>query len=409
MNRLLIAALVVIALVVAIYFVTRSEETVTSSTDRPSPLAKIDTGTVTKVVIDSQEGKGDDRHKQHIVLIRGEAEGDAEPTWSLEEPVKTDANQAAAKTLIEKIGSLEVIDVASEMPSSHEDLEVTDDAGIKVQVYAGSDRVAHFILGKSTAGHSMMRLPDQDIVYRLQGSLRYVFGRRTADWRDKQIFDFDREQISHIELRDENGTFAFARDTSKNDAEWTIEAIDALAPPPEEEEDEEGEADAGPSKAKAAKQPPEPGARVKTIENFDQAKVQSIVTTLARLRTSDFSEGGDDLGFDDDGSTRVTFKVGRGESAKAYVLLIGTKNIERNVAARRDDRDQIYLLTEHMAKRFKVDVTSFQKREPRPAKAAEAGDALGGDVPPDILKAAQQEMQRQKMLEQLMKQAGQGE
>jgi hypothetical protein len=323
--------------------------------------------------------------------------------------VKTDANQAAAKTLIEKIGSLEVIDVASEMPSSHEDLEVTDDAGIKVQVYAGSDRVAHFILGKSTAGHSMMRLPDQDIVYRLQGSLRYVFGRRTADWRDKQIFDFDREQISHIELRDENGTFAFARDTSKNDAEWTIEAIDALAPPPEEEEDEEGEADAGPSKAKAAKQPPEPGARVKTIENFDQAKVQSIVTTLARLRTSDFSEGGDDLGFDDDGSTRVTFKVGRGESAKAYVLLIGTKTIERNVAARRDDRDQIYLLTEHMAKRFKVDVTSFQKREPRPAKAAEAGDALGGDVPPDILKAAQQEMQRQKMLEQLMKQAGQGE
>ena len=176
MNRLLIAALVVIALVVAIYFVTRSEETVTSSTDRPSPLAKIDTGTVTKVVLDSQEGKGDDRHKQHIVLIRGEAEGDAEPTWSLEEPVKTDANQAAAKTLIEKIGSLEVIDVASEMPSSHEDLEVTDDAGIKVQVYAGSDRVAHFILGKSTAGHSMMRLPDQDIVYRLQGSLRYVFG-----------------------------------------------------------------------------------------------------------------------------------------------------------------------------------------------------------------------------------------
>lgn len=413
MNRLLIAALVVIVLVVAVFLATRSEDTVTSATDRPSPLTKIDPATVTKVVIDTHEGKGDDRHKQHIVLIRGEAEGDSEPTWSLEEPVKTAANQAAAKTLIEKIGGLQVIDVASEMPTSHEDLEVTDDTGIRVQVFAGDGRVAHFILGKSTAGHSMMRLPDQDVVYRIQGSLRYVFGRRTADWRDKAIFDLDREQISHIDFRNDNGTFAFARDTTADDSEWTIEAVDAVAPPPEAADEEEGE---GATKAKIAKQPPAPAtpARVKTIEDFDQAKVRSIVTTLARLRASDFLDGDGDGGFDGEGAARVSFRVGRSDDADTYVLLLGSKSGERNIAVRREDSDQIFLISEHMAKRFKVDVTAFQKRQPTPSKSAAApGEDLGdfgdGQVPPDILKAAQEQIQRQKLLEQLAKQAQQGD
>ena len=437
MNRLLIAALVVIVLALGVFFALRSEETVTTSEDRPSPLTKIDTAEVTKIVLEGNVGKGEDRHKQYIVLTRGEAEGDSDPVWNMEEPVKTDAHQQAVKTLLEKVGSLRVIDVASEMATSHEDLEVTENTGIRVQVFGGEDRIAHYIVGKSTGGNTMLRLPDQDIVYRVQGSLRYVFGKRTADWRDKRVFDLERDQIGWIELRNETGVYAFARDISEDDSEWTMESIDAVAPPPEEEEEEEEEGD---SKAKTKRPPAKAPAkaapeRVTTIERFDQAKVRSIVTSLARLRCTDFHDGDveEEMGFEDDGQTRVSFRVGRGDNAKTYVLLVGHQRDDRSNYARREDADQVYLLTKHMAKRFHVDATSFQKR--RPGEPGKAPPSLGGGgmpfgpggmpggmpgggmpfgpggskIPPEMLKAAQEQMMRQKLLKQLAEQAEQGQ
>jgi len=274
MNRLLIAALVVIVLAAALFFAFRNEETVTTPTDRPSPLAAIDSSQVTKVVLDSSVGEKANQTKQHVVLTRGEGEGDSEPVWFLEEPIKAEANGQAVKTLLQRLGELKVLDVASEMANSHENLEVTPEKGVTVRVFNGDDQLAYFILGKSTGGNTMMSLPDQDFVYRLAGSLRYVFGKRTADWRNKEVFNLERDQISWVQFKNQNGTFAFSRDLSADDSNWTIESVDALPPPPAEEEaeaEEEGPAKAG--KRPPAKQPPtkaEP-ERATTIENLDPA------------------------------------------------------------------------------------------------------------------------------------------
>lgn len=418
-NRLLIAAVVVILLTLGVFLlVPRRRETTTEYT-RPTPLAKIDTSAVTKVVLEHVVGEGDKAAKQRVVLVRGEGEGDSEPTWRLEEPVKAEANKTAVDGLLKRLEELEITDVASESASSHEDLEVTAEKGINVEVYAGAARVASFVLGKYASGSTMLRLPEQDAVYRSRGSLRYAFGKAASDWRDKTIFDFDREQISHIAFQNEKGSFAFARDTATKGAEWTIEAVDAVAPPPEEadEEGDEEEGDGGPSKAGPTKV--EPPARVTTIEGYDPAKVTGIVTTLAKLKATDFldSPDGVDTGLDAPTAPRVTFKVGTGDSAKTYAIVVGREAEERSVYARRPDDDQIYLLTKYMSDRLSPGVANFQKRAPAKAGAASGPepdlDALGGGLggggnklPPELMKQLQQQMLQQKMMEQLSKQGG---
>jgi hypothetical protein len=421
-NRLLLAAVVVILLTLGVFLLVPGRRETTTEYTRPTPLAKIDTGAVTKIVLEHVVGEGDKAAKQRVVLIRGEGEGDSEPTWSLDEPVKAAANKTSVDTLLKRLEELEVTDVATESAGSHADLEVTAEKGITVEVYAGSSRVASFILGKYASGSTMLRLPEQDVVYRTRGSLRYAFGKSASDWRDKTIFDFDREQISHIAFQNENGTFAFARDSASKNVDWTIESVDAVAPA-HEEADEEG--DGGPSKAtdggpsKAAPTKVEPPARVTTIEGFDPAKVTGIVTTLAKLKATDFLDRaeGVDTGLDAPTAPRVTFKVGTGDAAKTYTIIVGREAEERSAYARRSDQDQIFLLTKYMSDRLSPGVENFQKRAPAKAGGTASGpepdlDALGGGLgggnklPPELMKQLQQQMLQQKMMEQLSKQGG---
>lgn len=412
MNRLLIAAVVVIVLAIIVMMAIPEQTATTTEVDRPSPMTKIDTAEVTKVVLQHEVGKGDNGHKQRVVLVKRGGDDEDEATWRLVEPVEAKANQPSVKTLIKRLESLEILDIASESDTSHEDLEVTEEAGVNVEVYTGSDRLASFILGRSRGGNTMLRLPDQEVVYTARGSLRTVFGREASGWRDKTIFDIDRDEVSEVAFRDEVGTFRFARDTSDEEAEWTVVEVDALAPP---EEAEEGE-----TKAPAAAAEPE---RVSEIEDFDQAKVRSIVTSLARLRGTDFLDDteGVDTGLEAEDAARVDFKVGRGEDAEAYSIVVGAKRDKRTYYARRTDRDQVYLLTRHLAKRLQPTVASFIKRAASTTKAPRPGGmpgmpgmggglppGLGGKgskVPPEVMRQLQQQMLRQKMMKKLSEKA----
>jgi hypothetical protein len=427
MNRLLIAAVVVILLAVAVMLAIPRRTETTETIERPNPMSKIDTERVTKVVLAHNVGKGDEQHKQRVVLLRGEAEGDAPVPWRLAEPVAADANQTSIDTLLKKIGEIEVNDVASESPSSHADLDVDDEDGIFVEVYAGDDRLASFVLGRYASGYTMMRVGTEDAVYRVRGSLRYVFGKNASDWRDKRVFDFERDDISEITFRNGEGTFTFTRDTASEDAEWAVASVDALAPPPAAEpvgDDEEGREDAptkapgkAPAKApaKAADAPAE-RARVTAIDQFDPAKVQSLVTSVARLRCTEFVDDldGVESGLEAPDAARVSFKVGRGEKAASYEIILGAERDKRTVFARRGDQDQIYVLTSHLGERLRPDAAAFQKRPPG-AKAPsampdEGGEGLpdlgalgGGQIPPEVLRQVQEQLAREKMLKGLQK------
>lgn len=426
MNRLLIAAVVVIVLAIVVMMAIPEQTATTTEIDRPNPMSKIDTSEVTKVVLQHSVGKGDNRHKQRVVLVRREGEGDDDATWALVEPMEDEANQSSVKTLIKRLGDIEITDVASESSSSHEDLEVTAEAGISVEVYTGADRRASFILGKARGGNTMLRLPDQDAVYTARGSLRFVFGKDASDWRDKSIFDVDRDEVSEVTFQNEEGTFRFTRDISDEEAEWTVAEVDALAPPEDEDDEEEDGEDEAATKAPAE---PAERARVSEIEDFDQAKVRSIVTSLARLRCTDFLDDteGVETGLEAEDAPRVSFKVGSGEKAASYSIVLGVEHDKRTVLARRTDDEQVYLLTKHLAKRLQPDVTAFIKRAGTPSKAPRPGGmpgmggpmggrlppGLGGGgskLPPEVMRQLQEQMMRQKMMKQLsQKAASQGQ
>jgi hypothetical protein len=114
----------------------------------------------------------------------------------------------------------------------------------------------------------------------------------------------------------------------------------------------------------------------------------------------------------------VTFKVGTGDAAKTYTIVVGREAEERSVYARRPDDDQIYLLTKYMSDRLSPGVVNFQKRAPAKAGSASGpepdlgglgglgGPGGGSKLPPEVMKQLQDQMLRQKMMEQLSKQGG---
>lgn len=418
MNRLLIAAGVVVVLAVAVVLVfPRETETTTEAHERPSPLTKIDTDEVTKVVLRHQVGKEGAKREQTVELVRGAAEGEGEPVWRLGAPVEYEANQGAVKTLLTRLGELELRDVASEQASSHEALEVDDENGISVQVYAGDNRLANFVIGRYRSGNTMVRVADSDIVWRATGSLRYVFGKETSDWREKKIFDFEREAITRVEFHDGHGSFVFemrtepaeGADAGEGEANWAVVEVDA-EPPAAAEEPPDDEASKAPAKA-GAKAPAKAPERLTSIEDFDPAKVRSLVTSIAQLRCTDFADQleGVETGLGDD-AARVVFRTGSGDSAETHTLLIGGAADDRSVYVRREDRDQVFTLSKALADRLRPDAHSFQKRAPVATKAGPpsglTGDLGEGSIPPDVLQAAKAEIQRQQLLKQLTSKAG---
>jgi hypothetical protein len=389
MNRLIIVAVVVAGLALAVFFaLPRKTATVTTADERPSPLPEIESAEVTKLVVQHHVGEGDARQLQKVVLRRGAAEGDEEAPWALEEPVAAEANQSAVKTALTRLDELEITDVASEMADSHEDLEVNDESGVAVEVFAGDNQLASFVLGKYASGFTMMRLPEQDVVYRVRGSLKFAFGKKVADWRDKRVLELDSKQFSFVEFRNAQGSFAFSKDLADEDSLWAVERVDAVAPA------------TGDGKAPAAS-----GQRVSSIESYDQGKVRSVVATLARLRAVDFvDDEAVETGLAGDDVARVMFKIGTGDEAQEYTVVLG-RELDGKVIAKRSDRDQVYLLSNYVGKRLRPDVAAFQKRVASPTKAAAGGGHK--QVPPEVMKAAQDEMMRQKMLKQLAQQAAQ--
>ena len=124
-------------------------------------------------------------------------------------------------------------------------------------------------------------------------------------------------------------------------------------------------------------------------------------------------------------AARVSFKVGSSADAAVHELVLGREHEGRELYARTGGVDQIYLLTKSLGSRFLPDVAAFQKRQPSKAGGGPGGPGgmggmgdfggMGGlppgfgpgskQIPPEILKQAQDQLRQQQMLKQLAEQA----
>jgi hypothetical protein len=167
---------------------------------------------------------------------------------------------------------------------------------------ANDKPLAHLFVGKNTPGFlsSYVRVADSNDVYTAKGYLQSVFDKGTRTWKDRKIFDFNKDIVTQINITSAEETVELRLDAENK---WQMfQPVSAAA---------------------------------------SQTEVQNLLTTFSQLNTDDFAEAKElsEYGLDTPTSTIVAslndgtvamLLVGKEEGGKLYV--------------KRVDKDTIFML-----------------------------------------------------------------
>ena len=235
-------------------------------------------------------------------------------TWAVTSPVNYPADQAAVKTALEKIEALSFDGVVTDKPDKHADYEVTEDKGVRIVAKKGGAVLADFFIGKIAGGMTMFRVNGKNDVWRAVGSLRFVYGKETKNWRDHEVMTFKRDEVEKVELEAAGGKVVCKREASEagKPDKWTI-----LESP------------------------------VK-IEKPDDSVPAGIMSTLMSLRAFDFADGvkPEESGLDKPTATATAYLKG---GATKKVMVGKPKGDQFYVKV--PDRDQVFLISKYSIER----------------------------------------------------------
>lgn len=406
-NRLYIGGAVLLALIGIVTYVARSRsgDTTTAVGERPT-LPDIDRADVTALDITrpAPSGEGEPEHVR-LELHDG--------TWSVTQPLAALADQTAVDQALRKLEELAVSGTAATHADHHAELEVDDEHGVHIVVHGeGDDVIADLIVGAFRGGNTMVRVAGQDTVVTVAGSIRSVFAHDLKDWRNRSMLAMEPDTIQVADWTGPNGTFHFAR---------PVLPAEPPPPPPEGADPDEGdeadvphvrfgdwaptevsyvpaaEGDAGVALA--------PAAPLTAIPDFSSSRVASLVSALAHMRAQDFAAVGIDrtaAGITD-ASAHVTLVHGSGTSAERHTITVGTEASSGNFYAVRDDDPTVFVVSHFLMEKVSPNAAAFAQAaaaaapEEDPDAPAPMPGGGGGEIPPDLMRQIQAQLQAQGM------------
>jgi hypothetical protein len=406
-RNLLIAAAVLVVLVLMAIFIMKEPppEQITAS------FPEIKKDQVTKVWIrtpvkdEKDKNKKKDKAKKEParfeeVTLEKEGQGES-AKWMVTLPVRYEAYQSYIDTMLSRLEELKIDAIAAESKVSYEDLEIDADHATEVKVFKGGSQILHFIVGGYKGGATMVRFPKDDKVYRVRGSIGYLFAKPVRDWREKRILNIENDQVTRLEFSDPSGAFAF----SKVENNWKNESATA-------------------------------------ISDYDSKKISGFVSTVAHLRATDFedtlkpeqaglgegaasvtlyyTEKTDKDKNKPDAKTEPDVKGGgaaaagaeteavEASPARSETILVGSKKDDSNYYIMMKGGSQIFLISKYTAERLTPTADKFatppKKETPKTAEGtAPKPDAStdAASIPPDVMKKIQAEIKKQQLMKQL--------
>ncbi len=223
--------------------------------------------------------------------------------WLVETMDNYPADQTAVKELLDKVAEMKTIQRASSNPEKQAVFQV-DSSGVEAKLTdASGNLLAHLFAGKTTPEifNSYVRAADSNDVYIVQGNLKLTLDKGYRSWRDRAIFSFLKEDVTHLTIGSE-----------AEDIELQIDAAGAwqmLKP---------------------------------IVSAADGTEVETITELMSSLETDDFAEPKDlsEYGLDAPKmSATATLKDG-----SARTLLIGVEE-SGTYYVKREDKAQIFELS----------------------------------------------------------------
>lgn len=240
------------------------------------------------------------------------------------------ADSEGVAELLTKVGEFKNTQRVSTNPEKQAEFQV-DSTGVEAKLMDADDKLlAHLFVGKTTPGFlsSYVRPADANDVYVAQGYLQSVFNKGTRTWKDRTIFDFNKGNVTELNISSPEETVELRLDAN---GIWQMLKPEA--------------------------------STVNTTE------VDTLLTTFSELDTDDFAEAKDTLaeyGLDtpqsvisaalNDGTT-ATLYIGKEEEGKLYV--------------KRDDQETVFRLFKSNLDRLIKKSETLKAEDPAPAVETE--------------------------------------
>ncbi len=191
----------------------------------------------------------------------------ADAVW-VTAPVTYVADPGAATAAFDAIEKLEANAVVTTRPQRYEELQVDPAHGISVRALLGDGVKLDLVVGKKLDEGTLVRLHQTggvDPVWQVNGDLRVLFDKITAEWRDRSVITFtpaDAREIQ-VDTRDGERIVVRAEDPTPQPG----------SPPP-----------IGPRKWKLV-------SSTRDIPVLDALAPNELVSAMSSLKASDFADG----------------------------------------------------------------------------------------------------------------------
>ena len=137
--------------------------------------------------------------------------------------ITTKANQGAITSLLKSLSLIQTKRVAAKNAEKWKDYEVEESNGSRIKVYADSELLEDFIVGRfnfnqqTRQGISYVRLTNEKEVYAVDGFLSMTMGQGFDAYRNRQLLAIKPADITHISIDTEGLTETY----SKIGNEWS--------------------------------------------------------------------------------------------------------------------------------------------------------------------------------------------
>jgi hypothetical protein len=372
-NLIAIAVLVLLGIATAVLFLRPDGKSGPADPSK-APIAALDKDGIDSIRIERTEGSGDKAVQENILLSKTNG------AWRMAEPVDYAVEIPPIERMVELLSDIKYVDVISQNPAKHAELEVSEDKGVKVTVSGGGKELLSLLIGKTASGMSYVRLPGSDEVHRVTGFLRGAFHRSAKTLREKKITNVDAESLAKVEVSHAGQQLVLE---SKQDGETkTVSPVGAV------------------------------------IQNFNEDSAKSLMRTLATLSAREFVDEQrpiEETGLDDS-ATKLIMTAKAGDEEKVLTLLVGKDTEDGSQTyVQLVGQPQVFTLSKSSADKLRVTPDSFArtdeemaKEEERRKKAAESAANMppggmpgmggmpgGGQIPPELMKQIQAQMAAQ--------------